>query len=153
MIRRNNPIFYDTESLKNTEIFLRLDRTAEADVVKGWVPAYYFTICLLDGTEVGTCDFRVGYNENTYYGGNIGYAVKKAYRGSHYAGKACLLLFALARKHDMKELIITCSPDNMASRKTCEYAGGKLKEIARLPEGCEMYLNGDREKCIYVFHV
>lgn len=72
---------------------------------------------------MGSCDLRIGHNENLYYGGNIGYRVEEAYRGNHYAGKACLLLFELARKHDLQYLIITCNPDNAASRKTCEYAG------------------------------
>lgn len=34
---------------------------------------------------------------------------------------------------------ITCNPDNYASKKTCEYAGGKLLEIA---EGNDMHGRG-----------
>lgn len=66
-------------------------------------------------------------------------------------GKACLLLFRLAQKHDMKYLYITCNPDNYASRKTCEYAGGKLMDIVELPEGNDMRDRGESEKCIYEF--
>jgi len=142
-------MFFDTSFLRNDEIFLRLDRTAGADETKKWLPAYYFTICLTDGTEVGHWDFRIGYNVNTYYGGNIGYAVKPEKRGNHYARKASHLLFELAQKHEMDYVIITCSPENIASRKTCEYAGGKLKEIANLPPDNDMYLAGERKKCIY----
>lgn len=144
-------MFLDTSFLKNDEIFLRLDKTADADETKKWLPAYYFTICTMDGIEVGNCDFRIGYNDNTYYGGNIGYAVNKEKRGNHYAQKACRLLFELAKKHRMDYLIITCSPENIASRKTCEYAGGTLKEIADLPPDNDMYLEGERKKCIYFF--
>jgi tagatose 1,6-diphosphate aldolase len=75
-------MFFDTNFLKNEEMFLRLDRTADADEAKKWLPAYYFMICLMDGTEVGYCDFRIGYNENTYYGGNIGYAVNRKSGGT-----------------------------------------------------------------------
>jgi RimJ/RimL family protein N-acetyltransferase len=49
----------------------------------------------------------------------------------------------------MDKLIITCNPDNIASRRTCEKAGLKLKEIVDLPNYNEMYLEGERHKCIY----
>ena len=146
-------MFLNTEFLKNDEIYLRLDRTASSDEAKNWLPAYYFTICRKDGTEVGACDFRVGHNENTYYGGNIGYEIKPEHRGQHCAGKACLLLFELAKKHGMKYVVITCSPENTASRKTCLYAGGTLKEIADLPPDNDMYLEGEKQKCIYLFRL
>lgn len=143
-------MFFDAKDLHDDEIYLKLDRTAKANIEKGYVPAYYFLICKRsDETEIGRCDLRIGYNENTYYGGNIGYEVYKRYRGNHYAGKACKLLFKLAQKHYMEYLIITCNPTNEASRKTCEYAGCSLKEIAQLPSDNEMYLAGDREKCVY----
>lgn len=144
-------MFFDTSFLKDEEISLVLGRTAAANPERGWVPAYYFAICNKDGVKIGECDLRVGHNENTYYGGNIGYSINEEYRGHHYAGKACLLLFELAKRHNMDYLIISCDPDNFASRKTCEYAGGKLSEIAELPEGNDMRSNGETEKCIYKF--
>ena len=144
-------MFFDTSFLKDEEISLVLERTAAANPERGWVPAYYFATCNKDGVKIGECDLRVGHNENTYYGGNIGYSINEEYRGHHYAGKACLLLFELAKRHNMDYLIISCDPDNFASRKTCEYAGGKLSEIAELPEGNDMRSNGETEKCIYKF--
>ena len=80
------------------EIQLVLTGKSEADPAKGWLPAWYFAICAPDGTRMGACVLRVGRNENTYYGGNIGYTVEPPYRGRHYAGKACRLLFGLARR-------------------------------------------------------
>lgn len=144
-------MFFDTSFLKDEEISLVLERTAAANPERGWVPAYYFAIRNKDGAKIGECDLCVGHNENTYYGGNIGYSINEEYRGHHYAGKACLLLFELAKRHNMDYLIISCDPDNFASRKTCEYAGGKLSEIAELPEGNDMRSNGETEKCIYKF--
>lgn len=144
-------MFFDTSFLKGEEISLVLERTAAANPERGWVPAYYFAIRNKDGAKIGECDLRVGHNENTYYGGNIGYSINEEYRGHHYAGKACLLLFELAKRHNMDYLIISCDPDNFASRKTCEYAGGKLSEIAELPEGNDMRSNGETEKYIYKF--
>ena len=114
--------FLDTSFLKSEEIFLQLDRTVDpADADRpDWLPAYHFRICLPDGTEAGVCDLRVGHNESVYYGGNIGYRVHPQHRGHHYAGKACLLLFALARRHGLTYLYITCNPENIPSRRTCE---------------------------------
>lgn len=145
-------MFFDTTDLASDEIFLKLKKTAEANPNKRLAPAYYFKICLLDGTEIGFCDFRVGHTEKLYFGGNIGYTVYEQYRGRHYAGKACELLFKLARKHGMNYLYVTCDPQNFASRKTCEYAGGKLESIINLPTDNDMYINdGERHKCIYYF--
>lgn len=144
-------MFLDTTFLKNGEIKLMLEKTAPENKEKGWVPAYHFAICNAEGEKMGVCDLRLGHNENLYYGGNIGYRIEEAYRGHHYAGKACFLLFELARKHNMDYLIITCNPDNYASRKTCEYAGGQLLEIVQVPEDNDMRLRGETEKCIYKF--
>jgi len=142
--------FLDTDDLKTGEIFLRLAKKTPADGEKQLVPAYHFTICrTLDGQAVGECNLRIGHNDRLYYGGNIGYRVDEPYRGNHYAGKACLLLFKLAEKHGMKTLIITCNPENRASARTCEYTGAVLEEIARLPEDHDMYQRGERQVCIY----
>lgn len=48
----------------------------------------------------------------------------------------------------MDKVIITCDPDNWASRRTCE-EGLKLKEIANLPPHNVMYLEDERQKCIF----
>lgn len=144
-------MFYDTKDLKSEEIFLKLTKTCDAQIEKGWVPAYYFDICLLDKTIIGTCTLRIGYNEKIYIGGNIGYRIEEAYRGHHYALKACLLLFNLARKHGMEKLIITCVPENAASSRTCELAGGKYLETAEIPKENEMYLEGKRKVKVFEF--
>lgn len=146
-------MFLNTDFLKNDEISLVLEKTVDGDAEKNWVPAYHFAICNAQGVKVGVCDLRIGHNKQLYYGGNIGYHVQEEYRGRHYAGKACVLLFELARKHDLEYLIITCNPDNYASRKTCEYAGGELLEIVELPEGNDMREKGESEKCIYRFRL
>ncbi|MDR2687712.1 MAG: GNAT family N-acetyltransferase [Oscillospiraceae bacterium] len=142
-------MFFDTAHLNSPEITLRLNKTAEADPEKGLSPYYDFAICLADGTEAGHCNFRVGYSEKLYFGGHIGYTIFEPFRGHHYAAKACLLLFELARLHGMDYLYITCTPENVASRKTCEYAGGVLEAIADLPPDNDMYLAGERQKCVY----
>ena len=144
-------MFLDVSDLKTEEIFLRLSKTGEANPEKQWVPAYYFDICLTDGTKIGCCDLRIGHNDKTYIGGNIGYGIDGPYRGHRYAAKACALLFRQAAKHGMDHLIITCQPSNKASSRTCELAGGTLLEIRDIPEDNEMYAEGKRQVMIYYF--
>ena len=138
--------FYNSDDLKDDEIYLKLIKTVDEQPEKRWVPSYYFDICLLDGTKIGKCDLRVGHNDKTYIGGNIGYGILQEYRGHHYSLKATKLLFNLARKHQMEYVIITCNPDNLASSKIIEEAGGKLLEITDIPIDNEMYEEGKRKK-------
>ena len=135
-------MFLDIKDLKDKEIYLKLNKTSDANIEKQFVSAYHFDICLLDDTTIGKCDLRVGHNNNTYIGGNIGYGIDEKYRGHHYAAKACKLLFKLARKHNMEYLIITCDPSNIASSKTCEMLKGKYIEIIDIPKDNEMYALG-----------
>lgn len=87
-----------------------------------------------------------------YYYGNVGYNIKETYRGHHYAYYACKILFKIAKEEfGLKELIITCNPDNDASYKTLKRLGGKLVEIAQIPYDHELYEKGDRFKCIFRF--
>ena len=146
-------MFFDTDFLKNDEICLQLDHVSKADPVKQWVPAYYFNICLLDGTPVGKCDLRIGHTQGLYIGGNIGYSVDEPYRGHHYAGKACRLLFELAKKHELGYVYITCNVNNTASAKTCEYAGGTRVATEPVPEENDMYQRGYRQVYVYRFEL
>ena len=144
--------FLNTDFLESDEIKLTVDRLTEAIPERNFVPAYHFFICDKEGNRMGYCDLRIGYNDNLYYGGHIGYGIDEKYRGHHYAAKACRLLFSLARKHGMEYLYITCDPDNLPFRRTLEYLNGTLVEIAELPEDNEMRVKeGDTEKCIFRF--
>ena len=145
--------FLDTDSLKDGEIVLRLTSAADAKPEKEYLPAYYFDICSPAGERMGTCDLRVGHNRKTYVGGNIGYQIFEPYRGHHYAAKACALPFQLAKRHGMEYLIITCVPENAASARTCEIAGGKLLETAPVPAFSELYAEGKCFVRVYRFEL
>jgi len=45
--------------------------------------------------------------------------------------------------------IVPFIPENTPSRRTCEKIGAKLLEIVDLPVHNQMYLEGERRKCIY----
>ena len=141
------------DDLSDGEICLKLVRTSEGQPERKYLPAYCFSIQRADGTYLGYCDFRVGHNENTYFGGNIGYTVEAEHRGHHYAAKAVRLILSLAKKHGMDHILITCDPDNLASVKTCERAGGKLLETAAIPESSDMYQRGRRYVNVYRFDI
>ena len=87
-----------------------------------------------------------------YYYGNVGYNIMESQRGHHYAYYACKVLFKIAKEEfGMKELIITCNPDNEASYKTLKKLKGDLVDIAQIPYDHELYEKGDRFKCIFRF--
>ncbi|MBR4635828.1 MAG: GNAT family N-acetyltransferase [Clostridia bacterium] len=146
--------FLNTDFLDDGEIRLVLKAQKQADPARNRVPAYLFYITDRQRGRVGTCDLRVGWIDPLYYSGHIGYEVDEAYRGHHYAAKACRLLFGLAKKHGMQYVLITCRPDNIASRKTCEYAGCRLVEIAELPPDHELRTeSGHTHECIYRYYL
>ncbi|HEY7089346.1 MAG TPA: GNAT family N-acetyltransferase [Tepidisphaeraceae bacterium] len=131
-----------------------------ADPQRGWVPCYFFWMHLHSNPQpppieiAGGISLRVGHNtELEMYGGHIGYGVYPPARGHHYAERACRLLLPLARHHDMRRLWITCNPDNVPSRRTCERLGCKLVEIVPVPPTHPLYQRGDREKCRYYIDV
>ena len=104
------------------------------------------------GTKVGKCDLRLKNDGFMYYYGNVGYNIIESQRGHHYAYYACKVLFKIAKEEfGMKELIITCNPDNEASYKTLKKLKGDLIDIAQIPYDHELYEKGDRFKCIFRF--
>jgi len=116
---------------------------------KEYVPAYFFHIYVED-VKVGHLDIRIGYNENLYYGGHIGYTVDEIYRGKGYAGKACRLAFEVASKHKMKCLSISNEYNNEKSIRVCQKIGAKYIRTVTLPPDNNMRLtDGDEAKNIW----
>lgn len=135
------------------EITLRIRSLVAADETRGFVPAYKFEIVRLsDDAAIGEIDLRLGYVRNLYFGGNIGYCVKEAYRGNGYAGKACRLVFEIARAHQMPYVIISCRADNAPSRRTLEKLGGTLLETRVPPSYSSLYRLGEHDPhCMFRF--
>ncbi len=99
---------------------------------------------------VGLLSLRMGRSEwLERHAGHVGYAVAECHRGNRYAARAVLLAAPLAWRSGIVPLWITCNPDNLASRRTCEMAGAELVDILALPPGNDMYARGDRFKCRY----
>ena len=143
--------FRDPGRLVDGDLELILVETYPGDPAIGYVPAYRFKMTLVgQDEEIGGIELRVGNtNHVVMYGGHIGYWVASEHRGHRYAARGCRLLFPLARSHGLRTLWITCNPDNMASRRTCQIIGAELVEIVDLPDGTDMYQKGERQKCRY----
>ena len=141
--------FFDTSNLKDNEIYLSLTGTYEEIPEKKWVPSYSFDICLLDGTKIGFCNFRIDNSELTKYCGNIGYGIDENYRGHHYSACASKLLLKLAKKHNLKYVLINCEPDNIVSNKICQSLNAEFIETVDIPKTHEMYYEGKRQMNIY----
>lgn len=142
--------FKNFDYLTDGEIDLKIEEKTPSNEGKGYVPAYRYRITLHNSNDsIGNIDIRIGYNENIFYGGHIGYRIEESYRGNNYASKACKIIKQIAIAHGMDRLTITCKPNNFPSRMTCEKAGLRLKEIVDLPPCNEMYIEGERQECIY----
>ena len=132
------------------EIRLKLVAKHKDSNPDGWGQSFVYDILLLEtGRVVGRCDLRIGNSETLDLAGHIGYTVYVPYRGHHYAAKACKLLFGIARHMGMKDLLITCNTDNLASYRTCELAGCTFVTTKPVPVTHELYFQGDRVKAIF----
>jgi predicted acetyltransferase len=126
-----------------------------ADADAGHVPAFHFWMRRRDATAAelpiaGGIGMRIGYDENLERViGHVGYQVYPFARGRHYAERACRLLLPLARQHRLDPLWITCNPDNLASRRTCERLGATLIDVVPIPQDHPLHAKGEREKCRY----
>jgi len=142
--------FLDKDILTDNEIELRIEKKVPANIEKDYVPAYKYLIYKYNtNIEVGYIDIRIGHNENLYYGGNIGYGIRENHRGNNYAMKACNIIVAVAKAHNMSKLLITCNPDNIASKRTIDKLGLTYIETVDLPVHNEMYKQGDRKVSIF----
>jgi tagatose 1,6-diphosphate aldolase len=143
----------DVAPLVDGELELHHAERTLGDPRRNWVPAYRFEM-RVTGVKAGTISLRVGSSELIErYAGHIGYGVEPPFRGRRYAARACTLLFGLARSHGLRTLWITCNPENLASRRTCERLGAKLVEIVPVPRDHPFRARGESSKCRYLLEL
>jgi tagatose 1,6-diphosphate aldolase len=100
--------------------------------------------------ELGTIRLRVGSTTHIErYAGHIGYAVHPPHRGHHYAARSVRLLLPFGQSLGLTPLWITCDPENLASRRTLEFAGAQFVEIVDVPADCVIFQTGHPQKCRY----
>lgn len=115
-------------------------------------PTLFFQIVRIDSAQrVGEINLRLGSSAHIErYAGHIGYTIDPAHRGHRYAARATRLLLPLARERGLDPLWLTCDPDNLASRRSCELAGATLIEIVDVPSDCIIHRSGHPRKCRYL---
>jgi len=146
---------YDYEIIKGEGIDLKLLKKNPGDSSKGWSAEYKFQIQVHDSNQrIGHINLRLEDNDVVMnYIGHIGYSVIKEHRGHKYSVKACSLLKKVMKDHQMNRVIITCNPENYASRNTCEMLGAKLLDIVDVPKGLDCYSPEESKKCRYEWSI
>jgi predicted acetyltransferase len=141
--------FLDPGPLADGELELVLVHRLPPDPARDRVACYDFEMRVA-GSEAsaGRVSFRAQpHRMMELYRGQIGYGVNPVHRGRHYAERSVRLLLPFIRRHGFSEIWITCDPENLASRRTCERLGATLVETVAVPETEEMFARGHRTKC------
>lgn len=148
--------FFRTKKIHEGEIVDLQERyRVSKEIAYDGVPTVYYDILRHEDKEkVGTIDLRLTIDGEMYYYGNIGYNISRLFRGHNYAYHACLVLFKIAREEfGMDEIIITCSPENIASYKTLKKLNGELIELVKVPKNHLLYTLGEKSKYIFRYKI
>lgn len=116
------------------------------------VPAYVFDIEVPELKRiVGRIEYRFETGVDLLYYGHVGYVIYLPYRGHRFAEKACRAMAAFLKEEDpsMRSMMITCNPDNLASKRTIENLGAIYIQRVAVDESHELYEQGDVEKDVY----
>ncbi len=103
-------------------------------------------------SEIVRINLRLVESPCVYCFGHIGYHIDPPYRGNHYARRACQLIAPFIRRRGKETVVITCDPDNTASRKTCEALGCELERIITVPDWIRKRWSISKVKCRYIWH-
>ena len=100
------------------------------DLPPGFVPALQFAAMDPSGKLVGMIQLRLQLTQALLrVGGNIGYSVRPDCRRLGYAGLMLDECLRQAATLGMSRVLITCSPSNLASRRTILSRGGQLENV------------------------
>ena len=100
------------------------------DLPPGFVPALQFAALEPSGKLVGMIQLRLQLTQALLRtGGNIGYSVRPDCRRQGYAGLMLDGCLRRAATLGMSRVLITCSPLNLASRRTILSCGGQLENV------------------------
>lgn len=147
---KETQIIYEGEVVDLREKY----RVSETEAFDGVACVYYDILNHNTKEKVGSCDLRFENTGFMYYYGNIGYRIIEKYRGNSYAYEACKLLFKVAKEEfNMKELIITCCRENIASYKTLVKLNGEFIEEVEVPITHPLYASGEYSKCIFKYYL
>ena len=139
------------ETLSSDDVLLRFDKIVPGEPSKGFVPSYHFRIVTVGGSDVGHISFRIGDTEHVRVcAGHIGFEIEESFRSHGYAFQACRPLAPFVRSF-YEAVIITCDPDNHASRRTIERLGARFMDEVAVPPDDPHYQRGSRSKRRYTW--
>ena len=122
---------------ENFEVLLQQYRdAAEGKNLKpGFVPWSMFW--LEDGGAfIGATSIRHELNDHLLReGGHVGYDVRPSMRGRGLGNKILELTIPKARELGVQKILVTCSENNIASRKVIEKNGGVLENSVPMGDG------------------
>jgi tagatose 1,6-diphosphate aldolase len=137
------------ETLSHGEVTLRFARMDFPDPVRGLVPSYHYRILIGPNLDAGHINFRVGDTEHVRLcAGHVGFQIAESFRGHGYALQACRALAPFVRSI-YPTVLITCDPDNHASRRTIEALGARFLDEVPVPTHDPHYERGSRAKRRY----
>ena len=125
----------EVADLAHDEIRLVLKSRDEPNPETGDAPRYGFSIIHNeDNRDIGVVYFSVDRSRRQYLTGHLSYGVDPAYKGHHFASKACILMKEVALSHGFQRLLIGSRYENVASRKTILWLGARPMTIDDVPD-------------------
>lgn len=107
------------------------------NIPKDFVPSIQFVSFDTMGKAVGFLHLRLRLTDSLRKkGGHVGYSIRPSQRGKGFAKKQLALGIELAHQKNIKQILVTCSHDNEASRRTILANGGRLLDCQN---GIERY--------------
>ena len=115
------------------DVRLRFVRVVQVERGRGLVPYYHFRILLVNGSDAGHINFRVGDTMHVHQcAGHIGYEVAEGFRGHGFAGQACRAIAPFVRRF-YTEVTLTCDPENEASIRIIHKLGAVFVDEITIP--------------------
>ncbi|MGT2846749.1 GNAT family N-acetyltransferase [Streptococcus massiliensis] len=106
----------------------------------GFVPYIQFVAFDENGRALGFLNLRLRLNEALFErGGHIGYSIRPTECQKGYAKEVLRQGLLEAREKNIKSVLVTCSPDNEASRRTILANGGVYED--KRQEGERYWIN------------
>lgn len=97
---------------------------------RGWVCSTVYYLVREDATILGKSSLRHSLNDFLRtIGGNIGYLIRPDQRRKGYGTAILRLTLEKARQLGLRQVLVTCDEDNLASAKIIEANGGLLKDV------------------------
>ncbi len=133
----NIPAFFQRAEWDHAQTVAHFDAWAQGEPM-GWTLGTEdrFVACTTRFLEVegtgellGLFNFRHRLNAQLErFGGHVGYSVRPSARGHGHAKTLLREAMAFGRGLGLTRLVVTCSPDNVASARVIEACGGALQD-------------------------